>query len=280
MQHTSMLAACMYGLAVGDALGVPYEFRLRDTFRVDGYLAYGTHNQPAGTWSDDTALSLASLHSLIANHGEVDVEDMRHRFADWLTAGLYTPDGQVFDCGLATSKALHTGRGCSGENSQGNGSLMRVAPLAFSDADDDTIGRVSAITHAHPTCMQACMLQVRLLRRLLDGEPIRTAISREGLGPIWRMPRREIRSDGFVSSTQTAVLWCAANTTDYYECVRLAVELGDDTDTTACVAGAMAGIMTGLEGIPIGLRDGLRGHALLDLLVQTAATGCASQSQP
>ena len=169
MQHTSMLAACMYGLAVGDALGVPYEFRLRDTFRVDGYLAYGTHNQPAGTWSDDTALSLASLHSLIANHGEVDVEDMRRRFTDWLTAGLYTPDGQVFDCGLATSKALHTGRGCSGENSQGNGSLMRVAPLAFSDADDDTIGRVSAITHAHPTCMQACMLQVRLLRRLLDG---------------------------------------------------------------------------------------------------------------
>lgn len=79
MRHTSMLAACMYGLAVGDALGVPYEFRLRDTFRVDGYLAYGTHNQPAGTWSDDTALSLASLHSLIANHGEVDVEDMRHR---------------------------------------------------------------------------------------------------------------------------------------------------------------------------------------------------------
>lgn len=94
------------------------------------------------------------------------------------------------------------------------------------------------------------------------------------------MPRREIRSDGFVSSTQTAALWCAANTTDYYECVRLAVELGDDTDTTACVAGAMAGIMTGLEGIPIGLRDGLRRHALLDLLVQTAATGCASQSQP
>lgn len=270
----------MYGLAVGDALGVPYEFRLRDTFRVDGYLAYGTHNQPAGTWSDDTALSLASLHSLIANHGEVDVEDMRHRFADWLTAGLYTPDGQVFDCGLATSKALHTGRGCSGENSQGNGSLMRVAPLAFSDADDDTIGRVSAITHAHPTCMQACMLQVRLLRRLLDGEPIRTAISREGLGPIWRMPRREIRSDGFVSSTQTAALWCAANTTDYYECVRLAVELGDDTDTTACVAGAMAGIMIGLEGIPIGLRDGLRGHALLDLLVQAAATGYAPQSRP
>ena len=96
----------LYGLAVGDALGVPYEFKGRGTFHCDGMAGHGTHNRPAGTWSDDTAMTLATLHSLIENDWRVDPTDLLARYRNWLEAGAYTPDGEVFDCGLACASAI------------------------------------------------------------------------------------------------------------------------------------------------------------------------------
>ena len=100
------LRAAVCGQAVGDALGVPYEFMPRDTFRCEGMTGYGTHNQPIGTWSDDTSMMLATLDSLIANEWQVNTEDMRERYLAWLSNGEYAIDGRVFDCGRTVSIAL------------------------------------------------------------------------------------------------------------------------------------------------------------------------------
>lgn len=120
------LRDCIYGLAVGDALGVPYEFRPRGTFECTDMIGYGTHGQPAGTWSDDTSMTLATCDS-IRELGHIDASDMRDKFVSWIARGEYTIDG-VFDYGGTTARALRTGKGGSGERDNGNGSLMRIAP--------------------------------------------------------------------------------------------------------------------------------------------------------
>ena len=159
------LADAVWGAAVGDALGVPYEFRGRGTFGCEGMVGHGTHDQPAGTWSDDTALMLATCDSIRAI-GRVDAGDLLARFRSWYYDGAYSPDGTVFDVGNATAEALRTGRGLDGEWDNGNGSLMRIAPLAFCGATDDDVRAASAVTHAHPTSTGACVEFVRLLREV------------------------------------------------------------------------------------------------------------------
>lgn len=163
------LRDCIYGLAVGDALGVPYEFRPRGTFECIDMIGYGTHGQPAGTWSDDTSMTLATCDS-IRELGRIDTADMRDKFVSWIARGEYTIDG-VFDYGGTTARALRAGKGGSGERDNGNGSLMRIAPLAFTDATDEEIGEVSAITHAHRTSTDACVIFVELMRDVMNGTP-------------------------------------------------------------------------------------------------------------
>ena len=196
------LRAAVCGQAVGDALGVPYEFMPRDTFRCEGMTGYGTHNQPIGTWSDDTSMMLATLDSLIANEWQVNTEDMRERYLAWLSNGEYAIDGRVFDCGRTVSIALQQRVGLSGERDNGNGSLMRIMPLAFADASADDVRAASAITHAHAISMEACSSMVDVLRdglikgiwpQELDDEPLRG------------MPRDEVGSSGFVKDTYEAV---------------------------------------------------------------------------
>lgn len=161
------LRDCIYGLAVGDALGVPYEFMPRGTFECTDMIGYGAHGQPAGTWSDDTSMTLATCDS-IRELGHIDTADMRSKFVSWIARGKYTIDG-VFDYGDTTARALHSGKGGSSERDNGNGSLMRIAPLAFTDATDEEICEVSAITHAHRTSTDACVIFVELMRDVLNG---------------------------------------------------------------------------------------------------------------
>ena len=232
------LRDCIYGLAVGDALGVPYEFRPRGTFECTDMIGYGTHGQPAGTWSDDTA-------------------DMRDKFVSWIARGEYTIDG-VFDYGGTTARALRTGKGGSGERDNGNGSLMRIAPLAFTDATDEEVSKVSAITHAHRTSTDACIIFVELMRDVMNDVLPSWALHLKGV------PEQEIRSGGFVRDTLKAATWCFVNTNSYEDCVLAAVNLGDDTDTTAAVAGALAGTAYGLKAIPQEWIDTLRGKELIE----------------
>lgn len=251
------LQDCVYGQAVGDALGVPYEFRARGTFTCTDMVGYGSHGQPAGTWSDDTSMALATCDS-IRETGRIDVADLRRRFERWCHEGAYTVDG-VFDIGGATARALYTGRGQRDEYDNGNGSLMRILPLAFTDATDDEVRAVSAITHAHPTSCEACVRMVHVARRLVAGEtPYDVAAELTGV------PEDEIRSGGYVLDTERTSLWCLVNTSTYADCVLGAVNLGDDTDTTAAVAGGLAGIVYGIEGIPNKWLATLLGKEVID----------------
>ena len=254
------LSAAVWGAAVGDALGVPYEFKPRGTFDCRGMVGHGTHDQPAGTWSDDTALMLATCDSIRAV-GRVDAADLLARFRSWYEDGAYTPDGVVFDVGNATAEALRTGRGLAGEWDNGNGSLMRIAPLAFCAATDDEVRAASAVTHAHPTSTGACVEFVHLLREAAaDPQGTRERLKSELAG----MPRDEVRSGGYVLDTLRAAKWCFANTNDYRDCVLAAVNLGSDTDTTACVAGALAGTAYGKGAIPAEWLDAMRGGDVLE----------------
>ncbi|RGJ54133.1 MULTISPECIES: ADP-ribosylglycohydrolase family protein [Collinsella] len=250
------LRDCIYGLAVGDALGVPYEFRPRGTFECTDMIGYGTHEQPAGTWSDDTSMTLATCDS-IRELGRIDTEDMRDKFVGWIARSEYTIDG-VFDYGGTTARALHTGKGGSGERDNGNGSLMRIAPLAFTDATDEEVSKVSAITHAHRTSTGACVIFVELMRDVMNDVLPSWALHLKGV------PEQEIRSGGFVRDTLKAATWCFVNTNSYKDCVLAAVNLGDDTDTTAAVAGALAGTAYGLKAIPQEWVDTLRGKELIE----------------
>lgn len=248
----------LYGAAVGDALGVPYEFKARDTFTCDGMVGFGTHGMPPGTWSDDTSMLLATFESLKVC-GRVDVDDMRERFLAWIYEGAYTPDGIVFDVGSATARALEAGHGMSGEWDNGNGSLMRILPLALTTASDEEIRAASAVTHAHEISMNACVEMVHFARELIAGNPE---------WPELPHVRSEVESSGFVLHTQTAALWCLRRAGSYASCVRLAVNLGHDTDTTACVAGGLAGLRFGYDDIPKEWIATLRGKDLIESLLE------------
>ncbi len=258
VERRGLLRAAVYGAAVGDALGVPYEFLRRGEFECAGMVGGGAHGQVAGTWSDDTSMILATCDSIRAKRGRIDVADMRRRFCDWAHKGRYTPHGVCFDIGNATSTALYEGVGCKGERSNGNGSLMRIVPLAFAGATDEEVAAVSAITHAHRVSTEACVAYVRIARVLADGSSPEEAVRDhaptghpfERVASVGRLGVNDIESDGYVVHTLEASLWCLLSTGTYAECVTAAVNLGRDSDTTACVAGALAGIVYGLEAIP------------------------------
>lgn len=256
LRRQERLRSAIYGLAVGDALGVPFEFLARGSFYCSNMVGGGTHQQVAGTFSDDTSMTLACCDSLRVCR-DIDTSDMRQRFLQWFDEGRYTPDGICFDVGNTTAQALKSGRGCAGEWDNGNGSLMRIAPLAFVPATDDDIVAVSAITHAHPMSCEICVSYIHLLRQLLDG-----ASAMDVAGEWKAVPAPP--SSGFVKHSFAAALWCLANTNSYRDCVLAAVNLGSDTDTTAAIAGALAGVLYGYDAIPSEWIHKLRAKELIE----------------
>lgn len=265
------LRDAVYGAAVGDALGVPYEFQGRGSFECTGMASGGAHGRPAGTFSDDTSMMIALCDS-VRVRGRVDVRDMRRKFNDWMRDGAYTADGIVFDVGNTVATALSEGRGCAGERSNGNGSLMRIAPLAYTTADDDEVRAASSVTHAHRISTESCVCFVKLIRNLIGGNSLELALkysipeSEEFafLADVASWPREKVRSGGFVLDTLGAAIWCFANTGSYPDCVLAAVNLGSDTDTTACVAGALAGAVYGYKAIPEEWLEVLRGKEVIE----------------
>ena len=243
----SKLRAAVYGAIIGDAMGVPYEFMDRGSFQCTGMTGYGTHHQPAGTWSDDGSMLLATCRSLRDHGGKVDIESIFQNFKNWYEEGAFTQYGDVFDIGIATRRALQTGEGQCGERDNGNGSLMRILPLAFADCSEEDVRAVSAITHGHWISTEACSIYVHIIRRCLQGEPMADVVhSLELEAPFDRiagidgLPEEEIRSGGFVVSSLEAAVWCVLTTDSFRDCLLKAVNLGSDTDTTACIAGGLA----------------------------------------
>ncbi len=261
--YDKKLYDAVFGLAIGDALGVPYEFNKRGSFECKGMIGYGTHNQPPGTWSDDTSMTLATLKSIKDNGGKIAIDDIRHNFLLWLNEGKFTVDGNVFDVGNATYKALKTGKPCVEEYENGNGSLMRILPLAFVECTDDEIRAVSAITHGHWISMEACVIYVHVARRLLNGERIEDIIPTlkyekpfDRLCILDKLEKDDIHTSGYVVDTLEAALWGLVykEKTDggclikcyNYDILRV-INLGEDTDTTGAVTGGLLGIDNSLN---------------------------------
>jgi len=250
------LRDAVYGLAIGDALGVPYEFKNRGKFKCTKMIGYGSWDeQPEGTWSDDTSMTIATAKSLKDNDGKVVPSDMLLNFLDWSESIDFNCNGVCFDIGGATSNALRTGKPQTDEYSNGNGSLMRILPLAFVDCTDEEIREVSAITHGHRISKEACVIYVNVARRLLGGEKIQEIIPTlryekpfDRLCAIDRFEERDIKSGGYVVETLEASLWVLDKYDNFKDTVLAAVNLGKDTDTTGAVAGGLAGIVYGVDG--------------------------------
>ena len=300
----------MWGSLVGDALGVPVEFLDRVAVQADpvhDMRAFGTHRQPAGTWSDDSSLLLCSVDSLVRH--EFDSEDIGKRFCDWYREELWTPHGKVFDAGVTTVNALSriaTGvhaefAGGDDQFNNGNGSLMRIIPVSVRFAGQPTkellnrVHRASAITHRHARSQMACGSFTLVVRELLSDQNSAEAFA-NGLSafrnfyepdPWWaaqldyfqlvlagdlaKRPESEIDSSGYVLHTLGASLWCLLTTSSFEQCVLKAVNLGGDTDTTGCVAGGLAGVRYGVDAIPEKWIRSLARHAEVESLFKRFA---------
>ena len=175
------------GHAIGDAMGVPTEFCIREKLQtnpVTEMIGYGSHDVPEGTWSDDTSMEIATIDSII-NKGDIDYEDIMTNFYYWLRDAKYTPGGEVYDSGRTCiqsiinfskgMKALESGQ--ISVSSNGNGSLMRILPIAlysyYKKLDDKEIieltNNISSLTHAHEISKLGCYIYVRYIMLLLDG---------------------------------------------------------------------------------------------------------------
>lgn len=292
----------MWGLLTGDALGVPHEFKPASAIptQIDMVMpaAYKkTYAQvPYGTWSDDGALALALADSL-ATLGHFNVADVAHNFIEWKDAGRYAVDGNVFDIGITTSMALTGlaagrtkigGSGASDERSNGNGSLMRTLPLAlwhtgsdkqlFFDAAD-----ASAITHAHPVSMAACGVYCIAARRILTGEGLAVdafanafeiALGFSSWTKDLKIPEPD--GTGYVLDSLSYAMRAVSADAPYPHAVIGAIKLGNDTDTTAAIAGGIVGVRAGLDGIPRVWLDAMRGREvatdIIDRLIAVRST--------
>ncbi len=264
----------LLGLAVGDAIGTTLEFAVRDSQpRRTGMTGGGPFGLTAGQWTDDTAMALALADSLIADPG-LDDHDLMTRFLAWYEKGDYSCTGRCFDIGVTTRLALlrfqETGNPESGSRdprSAGNGSLMRLAPVAISNwRDQASRHRIATVqsrtTHGAAEAIDACRAYADLLAEAIAGQPRHVVLApREDItfsGAIhaimagsWRHRHRDtIASSGYVAHSLEAALWCTARTGTFADAVLLAANLGDDADTTAAITGQLAGALYGMAGIP------------------------------
>lgn len=267
------------GFVVGDALGVPVEFRSRRELEEDPVVdmrEYGTYNQPKGTWSDDSSMTIATMTSIVNKKG-IDYTDIMDEFCRWAFNEEYTPHGKRFDIGNTTRRGLERYQngeealksGGTSTHDNGNGSLMRVLPLAYiPEIDYETIENISALTHGHIRSKIACVLYVEIARSMLENdltidEHVDNACEKikdyygdeeelENFNRIFDNDFSEgIMSGGYVIDTIETVIYCLKTTDNYKDAVLKAVNLGIDTDTNAAICGGLAGIFYGFESIPI-----------------------------
>lgn len=301
----NLMKDILLGMAVGDALGVPVEFKSRKQLKilpVTGMREFGTHTQPKGTWSDDSSMAFCLVETLKRGY---NLEDLAKRFINWRNHGYWAPHGRCFDIGNATNMAIDrliqgklpiTLCGGRDKKDNGNGSVMRILPLVdyllilerdinLSAMDRFRIvSEVSSLTHGHPISIISCFILTEFARALLLMKEISETNNHEDimLESLWvtktilnsvinLLPMRKeefivtfgkfyllekgydvdnISGSGYAVHTLEASIWCLLNTTSYKEAVLRAVNLGDDSDTTGCVTGGLAGILYGSKSIP------------------------------
>lgn len=291
-----------FGFAVGDALGVPVEFRSREDIAknpVTDMREFGTHHQPKGTWSDDSSMAFCLAESLATPKSSTkkaiyDIKDIANNFVKWKYEKFWTPHGRVFDIGIATTdaiKKLKKGEnpllaGGADEYSNGNGSLMRILPLVFYKGylfEDsikkrfELVSEVSSITHMHFRSVFSCFIYTEfariLVEQILNKQEQNKVIAYQKLqvlitdfatefdfntteialfdrilkNDITIFEEETIKSSGYVLHTLEASFWCFLKYNSYSESVLKSVNLGEDTDTTGCVTGGIAGLFYGIK---------------------------------
>ena len=309
----------IFGLVVADALGVPYEFSSKEKCEgepMTDMIGYGTYNQPPGTWSDDSSMTLATVdgltYSLRVNEDDlreegseidileiIDYNEIMKNFAAWFFKARFTPYDEVFDYGGTTADGIRNYKAgiepisCGGTNptDNGNGSLMRILPIAYfiyflsrkySFSDDDkmkAIHNLSSLTHGPRRSRMSCgtyvLIAIELLKNSFEDknlsldEAVNNGIQlakeyyenndefKETMPfygifdeNIKETPKSVIEGRGYVVASLQAALWCLLNNDSYKETALAAVNLGQDTDTTAAIAGGLAGIYYGYDNIP------------------------------
>ncbi len=273
---------CLLGLAIGDALGTAVEFSPRGSFPpITDIAGGGPFNLHPGEWTDDTAMALCLAESLIEKQG-FDPIDQLERYVRWWRDGHMSCTGTCFDIGRTVSRALERFErarepypGDTDPMSAGNGSIMRLAPVAIFYAGQarkaiDFAAASSRTTHRAREAVDACRYMASLLVGLLSGrrkedvlapdyeavpglwdvEPLERRIARIRRGSFKERQPPQIRASGYVVATLEAALWAFWHGRDFRDGALLAVNLGEDADTTGAVYGQLAGAAYGVAGIP------------------------------
>ena len=302
LTREEQLEGGIIGLLVGDALGVPYEFHapqsLPPSHQIDFKPPLDFRRSHAGvapgTWSDDGAQALCLLASLL-ECDRFDADDFGRRLTMWYDSGYMAVDGVVFDVGFTTSSAIRAIKegvpaleaGLNDEHANGNGSLMRVLPLALwhKGSDISLISDAhlqSRVTHGHLRSQICCALYCLWARRVLDNELDAWNDAVEVLRDVYKgndMATAELewsirpdddtpgRGSGYVVDCLRSARDASQEHT-FAEAVRYAIGLGHDTDTTACVAGGIVGLRLGINAIPTRWAEGLKGREMAEPLLQ------------
>jgi ADP-ribosylglycohydrolase len=287
MKTRNYLKDLLYGVCVGDALGVPVEFESREYLKkkpVTKMGSGGVHDQGIGVWSDDSSLTFCLAESIIEGY---DIHSLANKFIKWKKEGYWTATGEVFDIGNTTrqsiinlSNEVHpTFAGGLDEIDNGNGSLMRILPLVILLKDlsiesrFNLVKEVSSITHAHTRSVISCFYYLEFALQIMEGknkfdiyenlkisvsEFLNTnAISKDEIinfdrllkGNIHELEEEAIQSGGYVIQTLEASIWCLLTSDNYEDAVLKAINLGGDTDTTGAVTGGLGGLLYGFESI-------------------------------
>ena len=285
----SIVKDSLYGFIVGDAMGVPIEFEDREKLinkPVTSMLGYGSHDVEAGVYSDDTSMTLATMDSIIKQNGIINYNDIADKFCNWVNNNEYTATNKVFDIGMTTKYALikyfnnkidATMCGGTNINENGNGSLMRMLPIAlycfYKNIKGDNeiftlVKNSSSITHAHDISILGCYIYVRYVISLLETknkissynfikkldysmfiEEVKLEYSRILFSDISILNINDVNSSGYVVDTLEAVFWIILNCSSYNESIIGAINLGGDTDTIGAITGSIAGILYGYDNI-------------------------------
>ena len=289
----------LLGLAAGDALGTTVEFKPPGTFTpLRDIVGGGPFRLKKGEWTDDTSMALCLAESLVTCNG-FDATDQMSRYMRWNKEGYLSSNGRCFDIGNTVSQALskfaRTGDPFAGSTdlrSAGNGCLMRLAPVPlFFAADPEKAVNMSAessrTTHGTLTCLDACryfgglivgaiqgtskeaLLSKRYapVENLWEREPLCSEIDGIACGSFKHKDPPEIVGSGYVVKSLEAALWAFDRSSTFKEGCLLAVNLGNDADTTGAISGQLAGAFYGAQGIPIEWRNCL---AYADLIQRLA----------
>lgn len=294
--YDNEVISVLFGVAVGDAVGVPYEFSSREKMQehpATDMIGYGTYNLPPGTWSDDSSLTFCLAESLIEDFNLINISQ---KFINWRDKAYWTADNHVFDIGITTNKAiselqqilsmekaevkLENLRETATEYDNGNGSLMRIIPLLFQinnvdiHQQFDIIWKVSALTHKHIRAAMSCMIYLKLAEYILNGSNKEDSYqkTREVITKFWteinfplteqkhfeRLIQHDIRSvhkddlksGGYVIEVLESSFWFFLNNENYKNTILSIINIGHDTDTSAAIAGGLAGLYYGVDDIP------------------------------